>query len=94
MSTTTAARRRQEIAFLARELFQQVEGVLGAVGGLVPAELAAGPGELEVNPALRGLAERLDDALRCFDLLQEEVGLPLGREPRYRRFLAGGESRR
>jgi hypothetical protein len=87
--TTTAARRRQEIAFLARELYQQVQGVLGAVGDLVPAELAAGTGELEGNGALRAVAERLDDALTCFGLLQEELGLPAGREPRSRRFLTG-----
>lgn len=89
--TTTAARRRREIAFLSRELFQQVQGVLGAVGDLVPAELAAGTGELGGNAPLRAVAERLDDALRSFDLLQEELGLPLGREPRYRRLLAGGD---
>jgi hypothetical protein len=90
-TTTMAARRGREIAFLARELFQQVQGVLGAVGDLVPAELASGAGELEGNPALRAVAERLDEALACFDLLQEELGLPLGREPRYRRLLAGGD---
>jgi hypothetical protein len=83
-------RRRQEIAFLARELFQQVQGVLGAVGDLVPGELAAGAGELGGNPPLQAVAERLDDALRCFDLLQEELGLPGDCEPRYRRSLAGG----
>jgi hypothetical protein len=85
-------RRRREITFLARELYQQVQGVLNAVGDLVPAELTAGAGELEGNPSLRAVAERLDDALRSFDLLQEELGLPLGREPRYRRFLAGGDA--
>jgi hypothetical protein len=73
--------------FLARELFQQVQGVLSAVGDLVPAELAAGDGDLEGHPPLRAVAERLDDALRCFDLLQEELGLSLGREPRYGRLL-------
>src|SRR5262245_33508281 len=31
--------RHREIAFLARELDQQVQGVLGAVGDLVPSEL-------------------------------------------------------
>jgi hypothetical protein len=84
-TTTTAARRRQEITFLARELYQQVQGLLGAVGDLVPAELAAGDGELEGNPPLRAVAQRLDDSLRCFDLLQEELGLPGDGEPRYRR---------
>jgi hypothetical protein len=84
-------RRRREIAFLSRELDQQVEGVRSAVGDLVPAELAAGTGELEGNPWLRAVAERLDDALRCFGLLQEELGLAAGREPRYRRWLAGGD---
>ena len=84
-------RRRREIEFLARELDQQVQGVLSAVGDLVPAELAAGAGEREGNGALRAVAERLDDALTCFGLLQEELGLPLGREPRYRRFLAGDD---
>ena len=90
-TTTTAARRRREIEFLARELFNQARDVLSAVGDLAPAELAAGDGELAGNPSLRGVAERLDDALRSFDLLQEELGLPLGREPRYGRFLAGGD---
>ena len=89
MTTTTAGRRGREVAFLSRELLQQVQGVLSAVGDLVPAELAAGAGELEGNPPLQAVAERLDDALRCFDLLQEELGLPLGREPRYGRLLAG-----
>jgi hypothetical protein len=89
---TTAARRRREIAFLARELFEQSRGVLNAVGDLVPAELAAGESELGDHAALQAVAERLDDALRSFDLLQEELGLPLGREPRYRRFLAGGDA--
>src|SRR5262249_57601966 len=88
--TTTVARRRREIAFLARELDQQVQGVLSAVGDLVPAELAAGAGQLEGNPPLRAVAERLDDALTCFGLLQEELGLPLGRGPRYRRVVGAG----
>jgi hypothetical protein len=80
-------RRSREIAFLARELFQQVQEALSVVGDLVPAALAASAGELEVNPPLRLVAERLDDALRSFDLLQEELGLPSGREPRYQQFL-------
>jgi hypothetical protein len=84
-------RRCREIVFLARELFRQVQGVLGAVGDLVPAELAAGDGELGGNPPLRAVSERLDDAPRCFDLLQEELGLPSGREPRYGRLRAGGD---
>jgi hypothetical protein len=90
-TTTTAARRRREIAFLARELFQQVQGVLSAVGDLVPAELAAGDGDIAGNPPLQAVAERLDDALTCFGLLQEELGLPAGLGPRYRRFLAGDD---
>jgi len=65
--------------------------VLGAVGDLVPAELAAGAGELEGNGSLRAVAERLDDVLTCFGLLQEELGLPAGVAPWYRRFLSGGE---
>jgi hypothetical protein len=83
-------RRYREIQFLARELFQQAEAVLNAIGDLVPAELAAGAGELGDNPPLKAVAERLDDALVCFGLLQEELGLPAGREPRYRRLLVGG----
>jgi hypothetical protein len=88
-TTTTATRRCREIAFLARELYQQVQGVLSAVGDLVPAELAAGEGGLEGNPSLRAVAERLEDALTCFGLLQEELGLPGDGEPRYRRLLGG-----
>jgi hypothetical protein len=84
-------RRYREIQFLARELFQQVEAVLNAVGDLVPAELAARAGDLGGNPPLKAVAERLDDALVCFGLLEEELGLPAGREPRYRRFLVGRE---
>jgi hypothetical protein len=87
--TTPATRRCREIEFLARELYQQVQGVLGAVGDLVPAELAAGDGGLEGNPSLRSVAERLDEALTCFGLLEEELGLPGAGEPRYRRLLRG-----
>jgi hypothetical protein len=36
---------------------------------------------------LRSVAERLDDALLCFNLLQQELGLPAGAEPRYGRLL-------
>jgi hypothetical protein len=80
-----AMRRRREIEFLARELFGQTEGLLTAVGDLVPAELAAGGGELADGSALRAVADRLDDALLCFNLLQQELGLPAGEEPRYGR---------
>jgi hypothetical protein len=77
-------RRRREVAFLARELYNQAQALLSAVGDLVPAELAAGTGDLEACPPLRTVAQKLDDTLTCFDLLQEELGLPTGREPRYR----------
>jgi hypothetical protein len=80
-------RRRREIEFLAGELFRQVEGLRDAVGDLVPAELAAGDGELALGAPLHAVAQQLDDALACFDLLQEELGLPAGQEPRYRRLL-------
>jgi hypothetical protein len=80
-------RRRREIEFLARELFGQAQGLLTAVGDLVPAELAAGDGELADGSPLQAVAERLDDALLCFDLLQQELGLPAGVEPRYGRLL-------
>jgi hypothetical protein len=90
-TTITAARRHREIAFLARALFHQARGVLSAVGDLVPLELAAGNGDRAGSPPLWAVAERLDDALRCFDLLQEELGLPGDGEPRYRRWLAGAD---
>jgi hypothetical protein len=80
-----AMRRRREIEFLARELFRQAQGLLTAVGDLVPAELAAGGGELADGSPLRSVAEQLDDALLCFNLLQQELGLPAGAEPRYAR---------
>jgi hypothetical protein len=80
-------RRRREIEFLARELFGQAQGLLTAVGDLVPAELAAGDGELADGSPLRTVADRLDDALLCFDLLQQELGLPAGGERRYGRLL-------
>jgi hypothetical protein len=88
--TTAAARRRREIEFLARELSDQARGVLKAVEDLVPAELAAGDGELGVGTPLGVVAQQLDDALTLFDLLQEELGLPAGGEPRYRRLLRDG----
>jgi hypothetical protein len=92
MTEAMAVRRRREIEFLARELFAQAQGLLTAVGDLVPAELAAGAGDLAPHPSggpapLRAVAERLDDTLRCFDLLQEEIGLPAGAGPRYGRLL-------
>jgi hypothetical protein len=91
VTETMAMRRRREIEFLARELFGQAEGLLTAVGDLVPAELAAGGGELADGSPLRAVAERLDDALLCFNLLQQELGLPAGAEPRYGRLV--GEAR-
>jgi hypothetical protein len=72
-------------------LLSEAQGVLSAVGDLVPAELAAGEGELEGHPPRRAVAERLDDALRSFDLLQEELGLPASLGPRYERLLAGDD---
>jgi hypothetical protein len=44
---------------------------MSAVGDLVPAELAAGDGELAGGHPLQAVAEQLDDALRYFNLLQE-----------------------
>jgi hypothetical protein len=46
-------------------------------------------GELAAGAPLRAVADQLDDALLCFDLLQEELGLPAGAGPRYRRLLGG-----
>jgi hypothetical protein len=83
-------RRCREIEFLAGEFSRQAQGVLKAIGDLVPAELAAGDGELAVGRPLEAVAEQLDDALAYFNLLQEELGLPAGREPRYRRWLRAG----
>jgi hypothetical protein len=91
MTETTAMRRRREIEFLARELFVRAQDLVTAVGDLVPAELAAGGGELVDGTPLRAVAERLDEALLCFDLLQEELGLPAGAEPRYGRMLGEGQ---
>lgn len=90
MSETTAVRRRREVEFLARELFAKAQDLVTAVGDLVPAELAGGGGELADGTPLRAVAERLDEALLCFDLLQEELGLPAGQEPRYGRLLHAG----
>ena len=87
MTETTAMRRRREIEFLARELFRQTQDLVTAVGDLIPAELAGGGGELIEGTPLRAVAQQLDDALLCFDLLQQELGLPAGAEPRYGRFL-------
>jgi hypothetical protein len=90
MTETTAMRRRREIEFLARELFRQAQDLMTAVGDLVPAELAAGDGELADGTPLRAVADRLDDAMQCFNLLQEELGLPAGAEPRYGRMFGAG----
>jgi hypothetical protein len=90
MTETMAVRRRREIEFLARELFGQAQGLVTAIGDLVPAELAAGGGELADGAPLRAVADQLDDALLCFDLLQEELGLPAGAGPRYGRLLGEG----
>ena len=78
-------RRRREIESLARELFRQAKDLLRAVGDLVPAELAAGDGDPMDGAPLGAVAERLDESLLCFDLLQQELGLPSGVGPRYRR---------
>jgi hypothetical protein len=83
-------RRRREIEFLARDLFNHVQDVVTAAGNLIPAQLAAGDGELDQCAPLCELAHALDDTLTLFDLLQEELGLPPGLEPRYQRFLRGG----
>jgi hypothetical protein len=90
MIEAMAVRRRREIEFLARDLFAQAQGLMTAVGDLVPAELAGSDGELVDGTPLRAVAEQLDGALLCFDLLQEELGLPAGARPRYGRLL--GES--
>ena len=80
-------RRRREIEFLARELFGQAQGLLTAVGDLVPAELAAGDGELAEGSPLRAVADQLDNAILCFNLLQHELGLPASAAPRYERLM-------
>ena len=89
MTETMAMRRRREIEFLARELFRQAQDLVTAVGDLVPAELATGSGELGDGTPLRAVADQLDEALMCFNLLQEELGLPAGSGPRYGRLLPG-----
>jgi hypothetical protein len=83
------ARRRREIEFLARELYGKAQGLLSAVGDLVPAELAAGGGELTDGTPLRAVADQIDEAILCFNLLQEELGLPPGAGPKYARLLDG-----
>jgi hypothetical protein len=85
MSETMAVRRRREIEFLARELFVQVQDLMAAVGDLVPAELAGGDGHLAAGTAMRAVADRIDEALLCFDLLQEEMGLRPGAGPMFAR---------
>jgi hypothetical protein len=76
MAETMAMRRRREIEFLARDLFGQAQALMTAIGDLVPAELSAGEGELTAGSPMRAVAEQLDDAMLCFGLLQEEIGLP------------------
>jgi hypothetical protein len=39
---------------------------------------------------MRAVADWFDEAMLCFDLLQQELGLPAGAEPRYARLLDGG----
>jgi hypothetical protein len=87
MTTTMAARRRKEIAFLSRDLFGRMQDLAAAVGDLVPSELADGDGALADGDPLRSIADQLDEALLCFDLLQEELGLPAGVAPRYGRLV-------
>ena len=87
MTEAMAVRRRREIEFLARDLFAQAQGLMTAVGDLVPAELAGGGGELAAGTPMRAVADRLDEALLCFDLLQQELGLPEGAAPRYARLV-------
>ena len=78
---------RPVVADRCRELQGRARDLLSAVAGLIPAELGSRwwAGEPELNPALRAVAERLDDCLARFDELQVALGLPAGREPRYRR---------
>ncbi len=82
---TMAVRRRKEIAFLARHLFGQMRDLVTAIGELVPAELADGDGVLVEDHPLLAIAEQLDEAMLCFNLIQEELGLPAGMAPRYGR---------
>lgn len=85
---TTTMRRRREVEFLARELYRQAQDLLTAIGDLVPAELAAGDGTLSDGLPLSAIACRLDDLMLCFDLVQQELGLPEGIEPRFATRLA------
>lgn len=87
--TTMAARRRKEIAFLARDLYGRMQNLVTAVGELVPADLADGDGVLTEGHPLRAIAEQLDEAMLCFNLIQEELGLPAGMAPQYGRLLGG-----
>ena len=84
-ATTMAARRRKEIAFLARHLYGQMRDLTTAIGELVPAELADSDGELVEGHPLLTIADQLDEAMLCFNLLQEELGLPSGMAPRYQK---------
>ncbi len=86
-----AVRRRREIEFLARDLFAQAQALMTVIGDLVPAELVAGGGELADGSPLRAVAQQLDDALTCFDLLQEELGLSAGAGPQHGRLIGGAE---
>ncbi len=81
--TETTMRRRREVEFLARELYRQAQELLTAIGDLVPAELATGDGTLSDGSPLGTVADRLDELMLCFDLVQQELGLPDGIEPRF-----------
>ena len=80
---TTTMRRRREVEFLSRELYRQAQDLLTAIGDLVPAELAAGDGTLADGTPLGAVAGRLDELMLCFDLLQQELGLPEGTNPHF-----------
>ncbi len=71
MTAMMAVRRRREIEFLARELYSQAQGLMTAIGDLVPAELASGGGELVDGAPLRAVAEQLDD---CAFVLRPAAG--------------------
>jgi hypothetical protein len=88
-TTTMATRQRREVEFLARELFRQAQDLLATVGDVVPSELAAAGGGLADGTPLRAVADRLDETLLCFNLLQEELGLPDGAQARYARCQRG-----
>ncbi len=81
--TETTMRRRREVEFLARELYRQAQELLTAIGDLVPAELATSDGTLSDGSPLGTVADRLDELMLCFDLVQQELGLPEGIEPRF-----------